>query len=435
MSEQIPDGFVLARTTPTFDNDTVPAGLLSAHRVADGIWGRLIVHSGEVGFVFEDDADTRNTIAASGSITIPPGRPHHVVLDQPATFAVEFYRPPATQAAPAGTESTGLDPQRSIIAQTSGDDLHRPSDSSSTDAPAISLRGLSKSFSGRVAVGDLSFDLARGTVTGFVGPNGAGKSTTIRMLLGLIQPSAGTAAVLGHPISNPHAYLCRVGALVEAPAFYPQLSGYRNLLALTRLARLPPERIDEVLVTAGLADRGDDRYRDYSLGMKQRLGIAAALLQDPELLILDEPTNGLDPAGIVEIRTLLRELSERGTSVLVSSHNLSEIQAVCHGIVLIQHGRLLWSGPIDELLAGHGATLVVAPEHAHDVEVLAGVVTAAGYRSTTRDDYLEIRAPGSWAADLNRLAMAAGITLRELTMRDANLEQTFLDLTGTGEQP
>jgi len=298
-----------------------------------------------------------------------------------------------------------------------------------SDVLAISVQGLTKSFGDRVAVEDLSFDLARGSVTGFVGANGAGKSTTIRMLLGLIRPSAGTAYVLGHSISDPAAYLSRVGALVEAPAFYPQLSGYRNLLALTRLAGLPTTRVDEVLAVVGLADRGTDRYKNYSLGMKQRLGIAAALLHDPELLILDEPTNGLDPAGIVEIRGLLLELSEQGTSVLVSSHNLSEIQAVCHGIVLIQHGQLLWSGPIDELLASHGATLVAAPEHTADLAGLSGLVIAAGYTSSVRGDRLEIRAPSSWAGELNRQAMSAGITLRELAMRDASLEQTFLDLT------
>ena len=147
-----------------------------------------------------------------------------------------------------------------------------------TNDLAISVRGLTKSFGDRHAVENLTFDLARGTVTGFVGPNGAGKSTTIRMLLGLIQPSAGTATMLGHTIGDPRAFLSRVGALVEAPAFYPQLSGYRNLLALTRLARLPASRIDEVLDIAGLGDRGNDRFKDYSLGMKQRLGIAGALL-------------------------------------------------------------------------------------------------------------------------------------------------------------
>ena len=304
-----------------------------------------------------------------------------------------------------------------------------------TDNLAISVHGLTKSFGDRHAVDNLTFDLQRSNVTGFVGPNGAGKSTTIRMLLGLIQPSAGTATVLGHPISDPRAYLSRVGALVEAPAFYPQLSGYRNLLALTRLARLPASRINEVVDIAGLTDRGKDRFKDYSLGMKQRLGIAAALLQNPELLILDEPTNGLDPAGIVEIRMLLRELSQQGTSVLVSSHNLSEIQAVCHEIVLIKNGGLLWSGPIDTLLASHGATLVVAPEHATDIGALAALVANAGYTAITRDDHLEIRAPQSWAAELNRQAMNAGITLRELAMRDANLEQTFLDLTDTGDTP
>ena len=304
-----------------------------------------------------------------------------------------------------------------------------------TDNPVISVHGLTKSFGDRHAVENLTFDLAQGTVTGFVGPNGAGKSTTIRMLLGLIRPTAGTATVLGHPIGDPRAYLSRVGALVEAPAFYPQLSGYRNLLVLTRLAQLPTSRINEVLDIAGLSDRGKDRYKDYSLGMKQRLGLAAALLQNPELLILDEPTNGLDPAGIVEIRTLLHELSQQGTSVLVSSHNLSEIQAVCNEILLIKNGKLLWSGAIDTLLASHGATLVVAPEHVRDIGALTALVANTGYPATTRGDHLEIRAPQSWAAELNRKAMTAGITLRELAMRDANLEQTFLDLTDTGDTP
>ena len=296
-------------------------------------------------------------------------------------------------------------------------------------APAISVRGLTKSFGAVRAVADLTFDLEPGAVTGFVGPNGSGKSTTIRMLLGLITPIAGTASVLGCPISDPRAYLSRVGALVESPAFYPQLTGHRNLLALARLARLPSERIDEVLAVVGLAGRAQERYRDYSLGMKQRLGIAAALLQDPELLILDEPTNGLDPAGIMEIRGLLRALSERGTSVFVSSHNLSEIQAICHSIVLIQRGRLLFSGSLDALLADHGAVLLAAPEHAGDIGALAGLVAAAGYPATTRDEHLEIHAPESWGPELNRQAMHAGITLRRLGVRDASLEQTFLDLT------
>jgi ABC-2 type transport system ATP-binding protein len=304
--------------------------------------------------------------------------------------------------------------------------------------PAISVRGLTKSFGAVAAVADLSFDLAPATVTGFVGPNGSGKSTTIRMLLGLVAPTAGTASVLGHPISDPGAYLSRVGALVESPAFYPQLTGHRNLLALARLARLPPARVEEVLAVVGLAERARERYRDYSLGMKQRLGIAAALLQDPALLILDEPTNGLDPAGIVEIRGLLRTLSERGTSVFVSSHNLSEIQAICHSIVLIQRGRLLFSGSLDALLAGHGAVVLAAPEHAADIGALAALVEAAGYPSTARGDQLEIRAPESWGPELNRQAMRAGITLRRLGVRDASLEQTFLDLTdgtGGGEAP
>jgi ABC-2 type transport system ATP-binding protein len=207
---------------------------------------------------------------------------------------------------------------------------------------AVTASGLTKRYGGRVAVDRVDFELPAGVVSGFVGPNGAGKTTTIRMLLGLIRPSEGAAKVLGQAISDPTKYLPRVGALIEAPAFYPTLSGRRNLEVLTRLARLNRSRIAEVLELVGLSDRGNDLVRSYSLGMKQRLGVAAALLREPELVILDEPANGLDPAGIREIRLLLRGLADRGITVFVSSHLLAEIQTICDHLVMIDRGRIVF---------------------------------------------------------------------------------------------
>jgi len=186
----------------------------------------------------------------------------------------------------------------------------------------VVTRGLTKRYGQRLAVDRLEIELPAGVVSGFVGPNGAGKTTTIQMLLGLVKPTSGIAQVLGHPINDPGAYLPRVGALVESPAFYPTLSGWRNLEVLARLGRLERGRIDEVLNQVGLADRASDLVRTYSLGMKQRLGVAAALLPKPELVILDEPANGLDPAGIREMRSLLRNLADRGAGSISASRGI-----------------------------------------------------------------------------------------------------------------
>ena len=177
-----------------------------------------------------------------------------------------------------------------------------------------------------------------GTICGFVGPNGAGKTTTIRMLLGLISPTGGTGEILGQSISSPDKYLSQVGAMIEGPAFYPALSGAENLKVLATLGGFPIERVDQLLEQVGLAERGKSKYKTYSLGMKQRLGIAAALLPNPKLLILDEPTNGLDPEGIQEIRQLLRSLADNGTTVFVSSHLLSELELISEYLVMLRKG-------------------------------------------------------------------------------------------------
>src|SRR4051812_23510498 len=191
---------------------------------------------------------------------------------------------------------------------------------------ALSVTGLTKRYGARTAVHDLDIDLPTGVVAGFVGPNGAGKTTTMAMLLGLVKPTSGSGTVLGDSIADPRAYLSRVGALIESPAFYPALTGSENLRMFATVAGHGTRGVPALLEQVGLDDRGGDRYRSYSLGMKQRLGIAAALLGDPELLILDEPANGLDPQGVREMRSLVGGLAGRGRTVLVSSHDLSELE-------------------------------------------------------------------------------------------------------------
>lgn len=314
------------------------------------------------------------------------------------------------------------------------DTVHTPIRKPQPDASAIRVQGLTKNFGHHRAVDGLTFDIPAGGVTGFVGPNGSGKSTTFRMLLGLIRPTSGDAWMLGHSISDPSRYIDKVGALVESPAMYPKLTGYKNLLALARLGRLPTGRIDEVLEIVDLTDRAGDRYENYSLGMKQRLGIAGALLQTPKVLMLDEPTNGLDPAGTVEIRALFRRLAEAGTSVVVSSHLLSEIQAACDRLVMIQDGRLLFSGPLEQLLAAQHATVIAVTADPADAPRLAQLTRAAGRTPTVDGARVEVDADPDWSPQLSRLALEAGIVLRELRPVEADLETTFLDLTANHQR-
>ncbi len=296
---------------------------------------------------------------------------------------------------------------------------------------SVTASGLSKHFGEFKAVHDLSFELPRGGVTGFVGPNGSGKSTTIRMLLGLIRPTAGTATVLGQPVENPAAYIHRVGALVEAPTLYPKLSGRKNLQVLAQLGSLPNSRIDEVLDIVDLAERSGDKFEAYSLGMKQRLGIAAALLQDPDLLILDEPTNGLDPLGMQDIRRLIGQIAAEGRTIVVSSHLLSELVQVCDWLIVIDHGGLVYLGHPDDLTGTE--SIVARPVEANDLPALRTVGTSTGLAVTstgseivvTLDDSAD---PGAVAAQINRDAHAAGINLLELHHRRDDLEARYLDL-------
>jgi ABC-2 type transport system ATP-binding protein len=291
---------------------------------------------------------------------------------------------------------------------------------------------LSRQFATTTAVDRLTIALPRGGVIGLIGPNGSGKSTLIRMLLGLIAPSDGRAKVLGTTISDPAGYASRVGALVESPAYISSLTARAHLASLARLRRLDLRRVDEVLAVVGLTERARDQVGRFSLGMKQRLGIACALLPDPELLILDEPTNGLDPAGIVDIRRLLQDLGREGRTVIVSSHLLHEIQAVCDHLVVINQGHLLFEGPMTELLARSARRTTVAPEHPSDLARLEAVLSAAGWMVTNTGESLTIDNPASDPAGANRAAAAGGITLRMITTTEQDLEDVFLAMAGSG---
>ncbi|MBV9793641.1 MAG: ABC transporter ATP-binding protein [Actinobacteria bacterium] len=298
---------------------------------------------------------------------------------------------------------------------------------------AVSTDGLSKRFGDRTVVDNVALAIPAGAVCGFVGPNGAGKTTTIRMLLGLVRPTSGSGTILGGRLSEPASYLNKVGALIESPAFYPQLSGRENLKVLARLGRLPLAAVDPVLERSGLLARAGDRYRSYSLGMKQRLGIAAAMLAGPELLILDEPTNGLDPAGIVEMRSLIRSFAGDGITVLVSSHLISEIEQICDHVVMIRAGRLVHQGPVDALRATQQAEYLIAPEHDADRDRLARLLQEAGCTVLPGEGagVLLVQEGGLGAADVNRLATQYGITLRQLGERTRSLERAFFALTGS----
>ena len=298
---------------------------------------------------------------------------------------------------------------------------------------AVSTAGLTKRFGDRTVVDDVALAIPSGSVCGFVGPNGAGKTTTIRMLLGLVRPTSGSGTILGGSLAEPATYLPKVGALIESPAFYPQLSGRENLTVLARLGRLPRTAVDPALERSGLLARAGDRYGSYSLGMKQRLGIAAAMLAGPELLILDEPTNGLDPAGIVEMRGLIRSLAGDGITVLVASHLISEIEQICDYVVMIRGGRLVHQGEVDVLRATEQAEFVIAPEHDADRDQLAALLTQAGCAVTPADaaGALVVAESGLGAADINRLAVQNGIILRQLAEHTRSLERAFFALTGS----
>jgi len=290
--------------------------------------------------------------------------------------------------------------------------------------------GLTKRYSASIiAVDHLDLRVGAGEVYGFLGPNGAGKTTTLRMLVGLIRPTSGTATVMGHRPGEP-AGLAEIGALIETPAFYPYLSGRDNLVVLARMSGTAMKRVDAVLEQVGLAARGRDKFKKYSLGMKQRLGVGAALLKDPSFLILDEPTNGLDPQGMAEMRALIHGLGREGRTVLLSSHLLGEIEQICDRVGVIREGRLIAQGTVAELQQrGQGIMVRVEPR-----ERAQELISRLPFVSDVRNDDGAVRvtmAPER-AAEVNAALVGAGLAVSELRPAGRTLEEAFFELTGGG---
>ncbi|MFD8722389.1 ATP-binding cassette domain-containing protein [Streptomyces sp. NPDC059629] len=291
---------------------------------------------------------------------------------------------------------------------------------------SIDVHDLTKEYGGRRAVDHLTFTVRPGRVTGFLGPNGAGKSTTLRLVLGLDHPTSGTATVGGRPYTELHEPLRRVGALLDADAAHGSRTGRGHLLALAASNRIPVRRVDEVLEETGLAPAARRRVRTYSLGMRQRLGIAAALLGDPEVVLLDEPSNGLDPEGIVWIRRLLRRLAAQGRTVLVSSHLMNETASFADHLVVLGRGRLLADTPVRDFI--HARVRPGTRIRTSDDERLGGLLARHGYAADRGAD-------GTWTVrharveDLGRLLADAAVPVLELAQEEATLEQAYLDLT------
>ena len=303
-----------------------------------------------------------------------------------------------------------------------------------SDGLALATRGLEKRYGSQVALAGLDLSVPTGTVYGFLGPNGAGKTTTMRLLTGLIHPDAGSIELLGRPFGRHDRHrLYNVGALIESPSFYPFLSGRQNLCELAiNGAPVGPGRIEELLELTGLRDRAGDAVSTYSLGMKQRLGIAAALLSDPTLLLLDEPANGLDPAGIVAMRETLRHLASIGKTVFVSSHLLAEMQQMADVVGIIAAGRLVREGPIQQLLNAEGTVRVrvATDEVAGATTALAPVAGPGGVTSSVAEPgWLSVRVTPDRSGEVNRVLAGAGIWATGLETGN-DLEMLFLELTG-----
>jgi ABC-2 type transport system ATP-binding protein len=290
--------------------------------------------------------------------------------------------------------------------------------------------GLTKKFGALTAVNNLNLELRRGEVFGFLGPNGAGKSTTVGMILGLVAPSAGSIELFGTKLDgNSWPLMRRVGAIIEEPAFYPYMSGRDNLETLSRsIGDVPKTRIDEVLKRVNLFERAGDRYDHYSMGMKQRLGIASTLLRDPELIILDEPTSGLDPAGTKEVRDLIPQLAHESRAVFLCSHLLHEVELVCNRVAIIKQGVMLANSTVAELTS-HGQLLYIKVEN--QTAALSILKSQPWIKSVkTENGYLIVDAPGDSAARVNQVLAENKIFAFELVNKAASLEDVFLQVTG-----
>lgn len=294
----------------------------------------------------------------------------------------------------------------------------------------IETQGLTKRYGTLTAVDRLTLGVRRGEVYGFLGPNGAGKTTTLRMLVGLVRPTSGSATILGARPGSPDG-LARIGALIEAPGFYPFLSAGDNLRVMAMHAGTGADRVDTVLEEVGLGDRAKDRFGTYSQGMKQRLGVASALLKDPDVLIFDEPTSGLDPKGMAEMRAFIRGLGDGGRTVLLSSHLMPEVEQVCDRVGVIHRGTLVREGTVDDLRGGRSLVVRAEPleQASRLLENLPGVTGVS-----THDGAISITTDPAEASAINGALVAAGIAVSELRTERASLEDVFLELTRDGKE-
>lgn len=292
----------------------------------------------------------------------------------------------------------------------------------------VQSASLTKRYGDVLAVDDLSFNIEAGTITGFLGPNGAGKSTTLRMLLGLAKPTRGHATIFGKPYDELETPALRVGAVLEATDFHPGRSGRDHLRMLSRAVGLPDSRVDEALSLVELQDAANRRVKGYSLGMRQRLGLASALLGNPDLLVLDEPANGLDPEGVRWLRDFLRDFASGGRTVLISSHVLAEIAQTVDQVLIISHGRLITESTLDDLTARVGGVVrVKSPK----LDQLAEALQREGIVATRNNDHA-LLAQGTTRERVGDIAIAEGIAIYELLTEGSSLEEVFLDLTSEG---
>jgi len=291
----------------------------------------------------------------------------------------------------------------------------------------VETHGLTKRFgSGVLAVNSIDMSVRRGEVYGFLGPNGAGKTTTLRMLVGLIRPTSGMATVTGQAPGDPKG-LGRIGSLIESPGFYPYLSGRENLRVVADLASVKHKRVDEVLEIVELASSAARKFGTYSTGMKQRLGVAAALLKDPDLLILDEPTNGLDPQGMAEMRKLIKDIGQGDRTVLLSSHLLGEVEQICDRVGVISNGKLVTQSTVQELLGEEGVLVRAQPiDQAQDI-----LTRMYGADAISRQDgAIRLKTKPENSVEINRSLTSAGIGVSELRPFERSLEEVFFQLTG-----
>jgi ABC-type multidrug transport system ATPase subunit len=297
------------------------------------------------------------------------------------------------------------------------------------DDLVLETKDLTKRYGDRLAVDSVTMTVRRGEVYGFLGPNGAGKTTTLRMSLGLVHPTSGSATVLGRPAGDSET-IAHVGALIEGPGFYPYLSGRANLQVMARYRGLPDSVVDEALERVDLGDRGRDRFKAYSLGMKQRLGVAAALMGDPELIVLDEPTNGLDPGGMADMRALILDLARGGQTVLLSSHLLAEVEEICDRVGVISRGRLLEESTVADLRGGRRLRIVATP---------IDRALAVGMRFTENAELagnaVLLDLGDEQTPEVVRALVGDGLDVREAVVTERTLEEVFFEMTRHEDEP